>query len=179
MFLGFLLFLAFNLTVTAWCGFFVGARCKQWETAVALLREMTQGGARAGARGRGRAAAAAVKGLAPGLVSYGAAIHACATCGEGDAAVALLREMPIVGITPDARSYTSAISACGRAGQVERAVGLFREIGLLRVGFRPDAVSYSAALAACGDGGRWEEALRCVRFLLCACVPITPAMFCV
>lgn len=120
----------------------VVARCKQWETAVSLLREMTRGP------------------TAPDIVSYGAAITACAGCKQGDAAVGLLREMPVVGITPDSQSYTSAISACGRSGDWERAVGLFREISLLRVGFRPDAVSYSAAIAACGDGGQWEKALR-------------------
>ncbi|CAN0530657.1 unnamed protein product, partial [Ectocarpus sp. 8 AP-2014] len=76
----------------------------------------------------------------------------------GDAAVELLRELPIVGITPDSMVYTSAISACGRAGQCERAVGLFREISMLRVGFRPDAVSYSAVITALGEGGQWEEA---------------------
>lgn len=123
----------------------LGVRCKQWETAVSLLKEMTRGSA---------------AGLAPGLVSYGAAITACATCKQGDAAVDLLREMPIVGITPDSMTYTSAISACGRSGQWERAVGLFREISMLRVGFRPDAVSYSAVITACGDGGQWEEASR-------------------
>ena len=75
-------------------------------------------------------------GVAANVVTFNAAIHACAGAKEWERAVALLVAMPSADVKPDKLSFNSCISACAKAGQWERAVSLL--VAMRSAGLQPD-----------------------------------------
>ncbi|KAL3934966.1 MAG: hypothetical protein SGARI_003163 [Bacillariaceae sp.] len=85
-----------------------------------------------------------VKHIQPGVISYSAAISACAKAGKHKLAMELLREMEGKHVKPNVFSYSAAISACEKAGKHELAIELLREMETNDI--QPDVISYSAVL---------------------------------
>ncbi|CAJ1409479.1 unnamed protein product [Effrenium voratum] len=84
------------------------------------------------------------------VVSYGAALGACAQAGMWQQALLLLEDMAKAEVTPNDICYNSAIAALS-------AVGLWQQaLLLLRGASRP---GYGAAIAACAQGVQWQRAL--------------------
>jgi pentatricopeptide repeat domain-containing protein 1 len=74
-------------------------------------------------------------GLQPNLISYSAAISACAKGGSWARALSLLAEMRTAGHEPNVISYSAAMSACDKGGQWAKALALLREmLHLVRTG---------------------------------------------
>lgn len=115
------------------------ARAGRWERALGLLDDMQ------------------LKGLAPNMISYSAAISACSKGGCWERALQLLQEMRRAGHSPNVISYSAAISACDKGGQWERALALLQE--MINLGLEADVVSYNAAISACTKGKQWAAAL--------------------
>ena len=106
---------------------------------------------------------------APNVVSFNAAMEACAKAGRWREGMTLLSDLregwgAAAGVRPDVRSY-AAVLACLRAGgQWENALELLEEMegGGLAL---PDVGCYGAVMSALGEAGEWERALRLLRRL--------------
>lgn len=110
------------------------------------------------------------------VVSFNAAIEACARAGRWRKGVALLRSMRAAGIRPDVRTY-AAVLACFRAGgQWESALELLEKMedfGFSNGGredvsdelVTPDIGCYGVVMSALGEAGEWESALELLRRL--------------
>eukprot|EP00435_Cladocopium_sp_Y103_P074729 s7_g50.t2 len=104
--------------------------------------------------------------MKPNIVSYGAAIDACAKAGRWEEASRLLdepwlNEMILAGLTPNMASCNAALCAAKAAGHWQEAAELLEKMQSL--GLPPDAQSFTAAIGACANAGRWEEALQMLR----------------
>lgn len=96
-------------------------------------------------------------GLSPSVVSYNAAISACARGRKPDVALSLLEDMrKRSGIRPNRYSYAAALSALARIGRAGQALRLLDE--MREEGVEPDAVCLVAAMEACENRGSWREA---------------------
>ena len=129
---------SFGAAISA-CG-----RARQWDTAVALLRCMSEFR------------------VLPDAGCFTAAIGACAQRGKWAEALALLEETRTLGLEPDSAAYAAAIGACGKAGKLEEALGLLRAMEVASggsSGAQPTAQAHSAAARACRSSGRWKEAV--------------------
>ena len=99
----------------------------------------------------------AVAGAEPDVISYNAAISACAKGLQWERALSLLDEMQARGLEPNVISFNAAISACKNAGRSERARSLLEEIP--RRGLKPDVISFNTFISACEKGTQPEDAL--------------------
>lgn len=98
-------------------------------------------------------------GLPLSLVSFSAAIRACATENHWPIALSLLQDARDLGLEPDTIVCNAALSACERGGQWEEALLLLREMDCVE-GSPPDRVSYNTAIAALSRGGQWRMAVE-------------------
>lgn len=110
------------------------------------------------------------------VVSFNAAMEACAKAGRWRKGVALLPFMRATGIRPDVRTY-AAVLACFRAGgQWESALELLEKMedfgfsngGRVDVNDElviPDIGCYGVVMSAMGEAGEWERALELLRRL--------------
>ena len=99
------------------------------------------------------------RGPEPSVVSYNAAISACAKGSEWEKALALWDEMERRGVAPDEASYSAAISACEKGGQWQRALLLLAELQTTGGGLDASAITYSTAITACQKAGQAASAL--------------------
>ena len=99
--------------------------------------------------------------IQPDVVTYGAAIAACATGGRWKEACELLARMEVPGseVAPDIQCYNSCITALGRG---DRCADALQMLGRLESHPRlqPTTVSYNAAISACERAGHWQDAVR-------------------
>lgn len=110
------------------------------------------------------------------VVSFNAAMEACARAGRWQKGVALLPFMRAAGIRPDIRTY-AAVLACFRVGgQWESALELLEkmeDVGFSNGGREdvshelviPDIGCYGVVMSALGEAGEWERALELLRRL--------------
>jgi len=70
------------------------------------------------------------------LVSYTAAIHACATASHWPVALSLLQDARDGGLEPDTIACNAALSACERGGQWQEALLLLQEMDLSEASVR-------------------------------------------
>jgi pentatricopeptide repeat domain-containing protein 1 len=98
-------------------------------------------------------------GLPLSLVSFSAAIRACATENHWPIALSLLEDARDLGLEPDTIVCNAALSACERGGQWEEALLLLREMVCSDVS-PPDRISYNTAIAALSRGGQWHKAIE-------------------
>ena len=101
-------------------------------------------------------------GMAPGVISFSAAMSACVNGEQWDNALSLLqqmRETPGVGL--DVISLNVAILACKGTGRWEQALEMIDEI--CEMGETPGVISFSAAMSACVNGEQWDKALSLLR----------------
>jgi len=68
------------------------------------------------------------KNIVPGVVEYGAIIHACAKEKNLQRAMLLFDQMHDEGVEPDVAIYTSLIKACAHSNEWERALNLFSDL---------------------------------------------------
>jgi len=100
--------------------------------------------------------------IEPTLITFNAAIAACAKASNADRALELLDEVRAAGMEPDAYTYNATISACAKGGRWELALELFSTMrDLERI--EPDVFTYAAALTACDRGGLGERAVELLR----------------
>lgn len=62
------------------------------------------------------------------MVSYNAALSACASGRQWAAALSVLQHMRHEGVAPNVVSFNAVLSACQRSGQWERALMLLDEM---------------------------------------------------
>jgi pentatricopeptide repeat domain-containing protein 1 len=139
------------------------AKAKEWRPALALLRRM-RGEANANDKGRPKQRRRRQLYPSPNVVSYNAAISACARGGVWREALALLRQMRTDGLTPDMVSYSTALDALARGAQGRAALGIIT--GMRQKGIEPDAIALCAACRACEAAGEWRGALLVLRPVL-------------
>ena len=99
-----------------------------------------------------------LRGLAPTVLTFNAALSACAKTGAWEEALALLEEMRARRLSPELVSFNAAISACARAGRWGQALKLLST--MRKVGKPPDRVSFNGALVAAREGGQGRTALQ-------------------
>lgn len=68
------------------------------------------------------------QGLAADVVSYNAALSACASGRQWAAALSVLQHMRQEGVNPNVVSFNAVLSACQRSGQWERALMLLDDM---------------------------------------------------
>jgi len=136
------------------------AKAKEWRPALALLKRM-RGEANANDKGQPRQRRRRRLYPSPNVVSYNAAISACARGGVWREALALLRQMRTDGLAPDMVSYSTALDALARGAQGRAALGIIT--GMRQKGIEPDAIALCAACRACEAAGEWRGALLVLR----------------
>jgi len=97
-------------------------------------------------------------GIQPTLVSFNAALSACAKLGDWQRAQSLLDEIRSRQMSPDTVSFNAAISACARAGRPRQALKLLTT--MRRVGCAPNLITFNGALVAARAVGQSEIALQ-------------------
>lgn len=123
----------------------------RWKEATQLLEEMIAGGSKNTSSSSGGPK------ILPSIVSYNAAITACARGRRFEMALDLLRDMHAKsGISPDRYSYAAAMTGLAKAGKPTRALLLLQD--MRKAGMTPDFVCLSAAMEACENRGSWKEA---------------------
>lgn len=121
---------------------------KRWKEALELLEEMIAGGPTGGRSGPK---------IIPSVVSYNAAITACARGNKMPKALQVLSQMyPRSGIKPDLYSYGSVLSGLAKARNPQRAIRLLDEMRAAEV--EPDLVCLMSAMGACESKGASQEA---------------------
>lgn len=93
--------------------------------------------------------------VVPNVISYTAAISACAACAEWQHALSIFGDMRRDRVQPNTITFTAAISACKHS---VRALDLLEE--MKQYGFSPNVITYSAAMSACERDNQWELALK-------------------
>ena len=71
-----------------------------------------------------------LRGLLPNVITYSAAISACAKGLQPDHALRLLQDMQHQGLMPDVITYNAAISACEKGRTPQQALNLLQEMQL-------------------------------------------------
>ncbi|CAJ1459697.1 unnamed protein product [Effrenium voratum] len=113
------------------------AKGKQWLKALEIYKSLELGS------------------LRPTVVTYGAAINACAVAACWPWALELLATCSAhLGLT--AIACNAAISACARADKWQAALGVFE---LVPPG-TATLVTFNAALDACSKGGHWQQSIQ-------------------
>jgi pentatricopeptide repeat protein len=96
------------------------------------------------------------RGVQPNVITWNAAISACAKGAQWERAVELFEEMQRRGVQPDVITWSAAISACEQSGLLEQAIDLFlkaQSIGIFSLWLSPATIdlhdlSLSVARAA-------------------------------
>ena len=118
------------------------ARARDAQSALGLLDEMQ------------------LRGIAPNVFAFNAALSACAKTGEWERALGLLDEMRANRVAPELLSFNAAISACARAGRWGKTLSLLST--MRKAGQPPDLISFNGALVAARAGGRADVALQLI-----------------
>ena len=90
------------------------------------------------------------------VVSYGAAISACAGSAKWELALHLLELLGEQQLKPTITTCNAAMTACEKAGQWCCALHFLGDLQGWRL--REDDVSYGAVISACAAGSEWEVA---------------------
>ncbi|CAN0004594.1 unnamed protein product, partial [Scytosiphon promiscuus] len=166
---------AYTAAITA-CG-----NAGQWEAAVGLLREVTEGdvmvlkhpraGDVGGATSDDEEAAEAKEG--EGSQAAGQEEESSSSSSASPPSPPPTQPVPVP-LAPDVVLYNAAIEACGKSGQWERALQLLAEVW--EAGLSPTVahqqrpqqlprlllplqVTYNSAIACCGTADKWEKAV--------------------
>ena len=97
------------------------------------------------------------RGIERSIVTYNAAINACANSNEWKRALALLAQVTEDGMVADIFTYNAAINACAKGEQWQKALSLLAEMHA--DGIKADRVSFNTAIAACAAAQQWTHAL--------------------
>ena len=104
--------------------------------------------------------------LQPSVITFSAAISACAVGKKWQEAVFLLgkcaEQMP-----PDVVAYNASLNACEKAGQWSAALALLSELCSNHHidGSVPDVISYNSTISVCALAAKWELALSLLRHM--------------
>ena len=94
----------------------------------------------------------------PNIVTYNAAIRACAEGLNLEGAFDLLRQLKEKGLEPTIVTYGSLMTACERVGNIEAASKVFRMVkeddGLEENGIQANEIIYGAAISCCRKAGQ-------------------------
>lgn len=108
--------------------------------------------------------------IKPNIVTYNAAIRACAEGLNLPGAFDLLRQLEEDGLEPTIVTYGSLMTACERMGDVEAASKVFRMVkdnnGGDDNGIRPNEIIYGAAISCCRKARQPERALLLLRKMI-------------
>lgn len=99
----------------------------------------------------------------PNIVTYNAAIRACAEGLNLEGAFKLLRQLEDDGLEPTIVTYGSLMTACERAGNIEAASKVFRMVKEQSEGgdIKANEIIYGAAISCCRKAG---EVRSCGKF---------------
>ena len=100
----------------------------------------------------------------PNIVTYNAAIRACAEGFDVSKAFSLLDELLDHGLEPTIVTYGSLMTACERVGDVEGASKVFRELRSNE--FEPNEIIYGAAISCCRKAEQPERTLALLRKMI-------------
>lgn len=120
------------------------------DEAVGLLRAM-------------KGSAVAVK---PNVVTYNAAIRACAEAFDKDAAFELFEDLKREGLQPTVVTYGSLMTACERLGDLAGASRVMRVMREDDQGIKPNEVIYGAAISCCRKAGQMDRTLLVLRKMM-------------
>ena len=119
--------------------------------ALRLLGEMTSG----------------KKGIAePNIVTYNAAIKACAEGLNVEKAFNLLDELLDRGLEPTIVTYGTLMTACERVGSVEGVGSVFKKLKEYSSHLRPNEIIYGAAISCCRKASGSEQTLLLLHKML-------------
>mmetsp|Transcript_31750 Transcript_31750/g.63553 ORF Transcript_31750/g.63553 Transcript_31750/m.63553 type:complete len:970 (+) Transcript_31750:35-2944(+) len=104
----------------------------------------------------------------PNIVTYNAAIRACAEGLNLDVAFDLLRQLKEDGLEPTVVTYGSLMTACERVGNIEAASKVFRMVKNHdeEDGIKANEIIYGAAISCCRKAGEPERALLLLRKMI-------------
>lgn len=93
--------------------------------------------------------------IKPNIVTYNAAIRACAEGMNLEGAFKLLKQLKEDGLEPTIVTYGSLMTACERVGNVEAASKVFRMVKEKNdgVNIRTNEIIYGAAISCCRKAG--------------------------
>lgn len=112
------------------------------KAALSLLAEMTSG----------------KKGIAePNVVTYNAAIKACAEGLDLEKSFSLLEELLERGLEPTIVTYGTLMTACERVGSVQGVSHVFKKLNKYSKHLRPNEIIYGAAISCCRKASEPER----------------------
>lgn len=97
--------------------------------------------------------------ILPNIVTYNAAIRACAEGMDLEGAFGLLRQLTDDGLQPTVITYGSLMTACERVGNVKAASKVFRMVKeeSEESGIRVNEIIYGAAISCCRKAGEVSD----------------------
>lgn len=104
------------------------------------------------------------KTLEPNIVTYNAAIRACAEAMNPTRAFALFDDLISRKLKPTVVTYGTLMTACERVGDIDGADRVFRS--MKDVALQPNEIIYGAAISCCRKAGHSERALLLLRKML-------------
>eukprot|EP00804_Cyclotella_cryptica_P010999 CCRYP_017491-RB/>CCRYP_017491-RB protein AED:0.04 eAED:0.04 QI:345/1/1/1/0.66/0.5/4/866/1015 len=104
----------------------------------------------------------------PNIVTYNAAIRACAEGMNLEGAFDLLRQLNEDGLEPTIVTYGSLMTACERVGNIDAASKVFRMVKdqTNGGGIKANEIIYGAAISCCRKAGQPERALLLLRKMI-------------
>ena len=117
----------------------------------------------------------ALPGVEPNIVTYNAAIRACAEGLDIVGAFRLMKDLQTRGLHPTVVTYGSLMTACERVGNVDAASKVFRHMKqqsakLIELGhdsdLKPNEIIYGAAISCCRKAGQPERSLLLLRKMI-------------
>jgi pentatricopeptide repeat protein len=120
------------------------------EKALSLLRTMTAGESK----------------IKPNVITYNAAIRACAEAFDMDQAFALFEDLKDQGLEPSVVTYGSLMTACERVGNLEAASKVIRTMRKEDGHVKPNEVVFGAAISCCRKAGEGDRAYLLLRKMI-------------
>ena len=116
----------------------------------------------------------------PNIVTYNAAIRACAEGLSLESAFKLMDDLRLEGLTPTVVTYGSLMTACERVGSVSAASKVFQMIKEQQhsdVSLQANEIIYGAAISTCRKAGQKERALLLLRKTIKSKLSVNTATF--
>lgn len=120
------------------------------EKALSLLRAMKADGSK----------------IKPNVISYNAAIRACAEAFDIKQAFALFEDLKEQGLEPSVVTYGSLMTACERVGDLEAASKVMRTMREEDGHVKPNEVIFGAAISCCRKAGEGDRAYLLLRKMI-------------
>ena len=104
--------------------------------------------------------------IKPNVITYNAAIRACAEAFDMDQAFALFEDLKKQGLEPSVVTYGSLMTACERVGNLEAASKVMRTMREEDGHVKPNEVIFGAAISCCRKAGEGDRAYVLLRKMI-------------